>query len=399
MKVDGFENLVSRLTDFLTCRFFSNGSCGRPRGNGPRGTSVVIALGLIAVITFFTIGIATTMISAIQNTASSKKALQAEYAAQGGVEVARKELKGLGVAYGGSAKTGTVYAKTMCSDGKNGENGQCGAGATLDKDQSVYFSYTLSPKDPWVGGTSRIIPFRGYGDAGDNCSARKNDPLLTDDNDPCNWNKIYYGDSVEIPLYLIKNLAAPDTATNFKNLGINRFWIYVRTPCESGYSVDCQRYLVNIDSTYFVQGNSVINWQISGSCNDEACEIVPVMDGSAIQEGRLQPKATVDFLSMEGQDSFDADKKQIIRNFLNDLDPWAGNNLNKPVLKLSFVKEVKDSGVSIPYLEYQISYTTLGDSLAAMYSTSIDGFGYGFRYSLSGVSGLGAGMFDFAVQN
>ena len=138
MKVDGFENLVYSLTDFLTCRFFSNGSWGRPRGNGPRGTSVVIALGLIAAITFFTIGIATTMISAIQNTASSKKALQAEYAAQGGVEMARKELKGLGVAYGGNSKTGTVYAKTMCSDGNSGKNGQCGAGATPNKPTDLY---------------------------------------------------------------------------------------------------------------------------------------------------------------------------------------------------------------------------------------------------------------------
>jgi hypothetical protein len=124
------------------------------------------------------------------------------------------------------------------------------------------------------------------------------------------------------------------------------------------------------------------------------------MDNSAVQEGCLQPGFSVRFSSMNGQDSFDAEKdKFTIYKFLEGVDPWTGNNLNKPVLKLSFVKEVKDSGVSIPYLEYQIFYTTLGDSLAAMYSTSIDGFGYGFRYSLSGVSGLGAGMFDFAVQN
>jgi len=367
----------------------------------PRGTSIVIALGLIAAITFFTIGIATTMISAIQNAGSSKKALQAEYAAQGGVEMARKELKGLGVAYGGSDIKDVVVIDNVCnsdSPGGNCEIAKDGSTTGVDTDQSIYSSYKLSYKDPSVNSV-RNIPFRGYGNAGNDCSMRKNDPAFINDADPCNWNKIYYGESVEIPLYLIKNLASPDTAKNFKDLGINRFYIKVRPPCVSGYAVNCQRYSADVDGSVFTYGNSIVNWRISGTCDDEACEIGPVMDNSAVQEGRLNPGFSVDFSTMNGQDSFDV-YKGIIINFLKGLDPWADNNLNKPVLKLSFVKEVKTAdGSSIPYLEYQISYTTSDDSLAAMYSTEITGIGYGFKYSMSGVSGLGAGMFDFAVQN
>lgn len=373
-----------------------------------RGTSIVIALGLIAAITFFTIGIATTMISAIQNTASSKKALQAEYAAQGGVEMARKELKSLGVASGAGATGEAVVVKKICTE----QDGNC-KGGTVINDQSVYSTFTIKGKDSnlltlYSDPTAfnyRSIPVLGTGNADENCAAIKNSSeVKLNSTHSCNWNKIYYGESVEIPLYVDNG---DGTWKNYYDLFISTFKVRVRTPCENGSTLNCSpRYSVNVTSPgYGASGLPVINWQISGTCGDtgDVCGLSPVIatnppEFSAIMESDLSPIAVLDFASKDGVDFFDPAKKGRITNFLKNLDPWAGNKLNKPVLKLSFVKEILDGNSSVPYLEYQILYRGISP-FAASYVVDIKGIGYGFEYSLSGVSGLGAGLFDFAVQN
>lgn len=379
--------LVSRLEVFLTCRFFPNGS---RHGSRPRGTSIVIALGLIAAISAFTIGIASTMLIAIQNTASSKKALQAEYSAQGGVEMAKKELKGMGVAYGAGVTSPTsIYVKQICNDGKPATNGGCPNG--VNKEMSSYFEYTVSGKDTVkVGGSYYTVPVGGTGSAGDDCKIGQD---VGDVGHPCNWNKLYNGDSVEVPLYVVTNLDT-GASTDFDGLGIFSFQIKVRTPCESGIpSASCSlRYSTDVNGQS--PGKVVVNWQVSGTCGDESCGVSPtVYDGGAdsfFSELDLSDGfASVDFWGDKGIDINDPSKIDLISNLLINLD--------KPVLKLSFVNEITDGDVSIPYLEYQILYR--GGPLAASYTVSINGFAEGFLYSLSGVQSSGAGLFDFAVQN
>lgn len=357
-----------------------------------KGTSIVIALGLIAAISAFTIGIASTMLIAIQNTASSKKALQAEYSAQGGVEMAKKELKGMGVAYAGVKTSPTIYVKGVCADGELAVNGSCkGGGSPMDA-SSAYFKYTVSGKDTtYVGGSNLTIPTGGTGSAGNDCKIGQD---VTDTEHPCHWNKLYYGDSVEIPLYT--------NIKKFSELGITSvFKIKARTPCEDLVpAVSCPRYHADVNGES--PGRVVVNWQVSGTCGDESCGIAPVSyigGDSFINELDLHDgsTATVDFFGQNGVDTNDPTKTGRISNFLRELAPWAGILLNNPVLKLSFVNEITDGDVSIPYLEYQILYR--GGPLAASYTVTVDGKAEGFLYSLSGVSGLGAGLFDFAVQN
>jgi len=78
------------------------------------GTSVVIALGLISAILVFTIGIATTVMTAIQNTSNSKKSLQAEYAAQSGLEMAKFEIADLATAAGDGVDWGYLSVDLVC---------------------------------------------------------------------------------------------------------------------------------------------------------------------------------------------------------------------------------------------------------------------------------------------
>lgn len=380
--------LISRLADFSTCYFFLSGivkshsrstSINWVANQRPRGTSIVIALGLIAAISAFTIGIASTMLIAIQNTASSKKALQAEYSAQGGIEMAKKELKEIGVAYGPGAQ--------VCNDGKPATNGSCPDG--VNTGASSYFNYTVKGKDNATNtllNGFRSVPVAGSGNAGSDCKIGEN--TLEGSVHPCHWNKLYYGDSVEIPLYVTTGLD-PETVTNFSGLGINPFQIKARTPCTAlTYTLNCTRYGVDVTPG---KAKTVVNWQVSGMCGDESCGVGPTDNGgnSFIDELDLgDATASIDF-SQNGVDVNDPTKVGSISSLLS--------NVNKPVLKLSFVNEVTDGGKNIPYLEYQILYR--GGPLAASYTISINGFAEGFLYSLSGVQSPGAGLFDFAVQN
>ena len=85
-----------------------------------------------------------------------------------------------------------------------------------------------------------FTPIPGTGTAGnsDDCSISNDHE---DEDHPCNWNKLMYGDSVTIPLYSDDGsggIAVP------ADLGLDGWYLRVRTPCENGDLDDsgCARY-------------------------------------------------------------------------------------------------------------------------------------------------------------
>jgi hypothetical protein len=380
-------------------------SVGRSRHElgSRRGASVVIALSLIAAILFFTIGTATTVMTAIKNTSNSKKALQAEYAAQGAVELVKNELKDLG---------------SGANDGVDGEKLFLGDIQEEGAEGSIWAEYTISTVDdsnetkyaPGVVKGDRSIPVLGTGDAGKDCYRDFGYAELASDEDhPCNWNKLYYGDSVLIPLFVQKG----GQAKGIGDLGVSLFEIKVRTPCEEGgIDSDCDRY--GVDVTYpipgnYTNGNILVSWQVFGECKEGFCAVsqIPDTSNSAFQELYLD-LAGGEYSIYAGSDVMDVYKKNDdgqplegkLIDFFNDEDVWPGNGLTMPYLKLSYVREAFSPNGNIPNLEYQIMYTLGGDSgLAASYMISVDGYSEGFKYSLNGVQTMESDLFDFAVQN
>lgn len=365
------------------------------------GTSVVIALGLISAILVFTIGIATTVMTAIQNTSNSKKSLQAEYAAQSGLEMAKFEIADLATAAGDGVDWGYLSVDLVCDT-----EGQCGVSETgglygdVDGDQSIYVGYevvTLDEEDDteYPGGL-RSIPVLGTGDAGSDCGSYKHSlGDLSSSDHPCNWNKIYYGKSVDIPLYVVIGGEVNDPLA----LGLNSFELQVRSSCVGESSEDCERYAVDISDFDVVGGRTLLSWQITAECDDGVCgitQIPGVLDG-VLQEEFFSPSSAKVDSSKNGEDVFNGDQGAII-DFLYNAGAWAGSGNTEAVFKLSYIQQALSDGDTIPYLEYQFLY---GDdvSLASVFRVNVDGYAQGFEYSLNGVQGINSALFDFAVQN
>ncbi|MFA4891688.1 MAG: hypothetical protein WC604_05085, partial [Candidatus Gracilibacteria bacterium] len=246
------------------------------------------------------------------------------------------------------------------------------------------------------------------GDAGDGCGNSSYSEVSSSLH-PCNWNKIYYGDSVSIPLYTVSESGGSPVYKNpggASGLNISVMSIRVRTPCSDGTNTAwCTRYavdLIPLEGTF--DGKVILSWQIVGECNGDSCGVTQVLDTSAFQTGVFTDGVKyINFCGGSVQDlyKFDDDGdllKGIGSAFFQGTLPWVENNLNKPVLKLSYITAATSSGGPIPYLEYQIYYKS-SFPLAASFRVSIDGFSEGFKYSLNGVQSMEGDIFDFAVQN
>lgn len=283
----------------------------------------------------------------------------------------------------------------------------------IDSDPSIYAEYDILTLDDDTatkyGSYYRSVPVKKTGDAGDECG-NSSYSKVSSSLHPCNWNKIYYGDSISIPLYTVSTGTG---APVYKNPDINGLNIYsymymkVRTPCSDGTNTStCERY--SVDSTYldgFNEGKIILSWQVVGECNGDSCGVTQILDTSAFQTGLLLDGfESINFCIVDVQDlyQFDAEGKPLTgygKAFFRNNAPWTGNSLNKPVLKLSYITAATSDGGPIPYLEYQIYYYAPGGPLAASFRVLIDGFSEGFKYSLNGVQSMGGDIFDFAVQN
>jgi len=310
--------------------------------------------------------------------------------------------------------------------------GQIAMGDTNSSD-GVYVDYEIvgqdTDGDTVYDGTSnlRSVPVMGRGTAGYGCDVMSLDVLAADRNHPCNWNKIYYGESVDIPLYVLKYEDKKilnvnnffDTESKYfsgPGLDMSALDIYVRSACVNAADCDAGRY----DILKFGEGlgDLIVAWQVTGQCyHGEAIGMLPcgfyqVFDTAtgSFQEQHFDDGIAVVQLFESSTAAIDfEDQAGVSPDFLLALPgaPWEDLELNKPVLKLSFITEALSDTVSgggsspatpVPYLEYHISYKS-DEPLAAAYSIFVDGYSDKFRYSMSGVQNMNSGLFDFAVQN
>ena len=385
------------------------------------GTSIVIALVLIAAITFFTIGISSTAITALRTTNYSKKALQSEYAAQGALEIVKKEVNDTPVGQESDYSSGLVFIEKSCEGGTE----SCEDDDAI-LENSIYADVKLetvnNSVDREYSGSSlgdRSVPIMGYGNAGEDCDLVSLGDLQGHPNHPCNWNKIYYGESVNIPLFTKE---AGDAHTSDIGDGdLAEFNIRVRTPCMLGYEYtlagtsesDCKRYVLIPNSLSGPEGDIVVNWQILADCvlgsgDSEVCSVTHhVESGSAFQEGLFTgipgEYVTVDkekrVYDVYGNSDGTNAPLDYMQNFLKHSHTWDGFGwIDNTFLKLSYVKEALAGSTNVPYMEYQLMY---GDDIdiSANPVFSVDAYAEGFKYSLEGVRDIGSNLFDFAVQN
>jgi hypothetical protein len=392
------------------------------------GTSIVIALVLIAAITFFTIGISSTAITALRTASYSKKALQSEYAAQSALEIVKNVMNNTAPGEQSAAVDEFVFVKTVCSEAGSVS---CVNVEDIDLENSIYAQISLETVNHSLDRVyatysgahlgDRSVPVMGYGDAGKDCDLVPLSELNTHPNHPCNWNKIYYGESVNIPLFT-KGAGDTDT-TDIGEQGLNAFNIRVRTPCvfNSSYVAgvgetesDCSRQALSIEPLDGVgggEGRVVVNWQILADCVDGAetgvCSVTNnVPTGSAFQQGYFT-SATNSYKTV-GKDNMVFDVYgssasvtglDFLGNFLIKSGTWGGfDAIDNTTLKLSYIEEAQTGGGNVPYMEYQLMYGD-GVLISANPVFNVDAYAEGFKYSIGGVQDVGSNLFDFAVQN
>jgi len=210
-------------------------------------------------------------------------------------------------------------------------------------------------------------PIPGTGTAGDpdDCSILDNEKPL---NDPCNWNRLLYGQSVTIPLYSDDddgNRLSPSA------LGLTGWTLKVRTPCidEEEDPERCARYILNEGTGSLEDDNSVILWQILGETNDAIpspivvmpndqpaiCVFLPCRDpylNTEIYESLIN--AVSDYIS----DTYVViDSTKAISNNFGIADLYGESPVASYLsMRLNIVTELLEYGTeaSIPYLEWQL---------------------------------------------
>jgi hypothetical protein len=239
--------------------------------------------------------------------------------------------------------------------------------ADVIEEDSIWGDFSIQGKSAQnidTADADYYVPIPGQGSAGENC-----DPEAPGDiDDTCNWNRIDYGESVDIPLY-VDGDAMSDVWT---------FYIKVRTPecdddnviCSSNNRrlIECDDGSVSevVDGCDYEDDPVVMTWQIWGECDGASC----------YAEGNPLAKEDRSGKSRSGEDT----NSEIFATLINDqldelIDPYIvldidsglqgssesedifdllDSEMEYPVLKLSFVQTISNSEGPIPYLEYQI---------------------------------------------
>lgn len=246
---------------------------------------------------------------------------------------------------------------------------------------------------PWY------TPMPGTGTAGDpdHCSLLNIDE---DEDHPCNWNKLLFGDTVTIPLY------SDDGSGGIflpNDLGFNNWKLRVRTPCDDGDLNDagCTRIMMDTrDSTgrFDIGGDSVILWQLVGENAEGTVSLVPDDEdtrsgfntirhptlNTEIYETKINNASNYVVL-----EAADMDPYQEIYQICTEASPYDAP-LTLLSLQLNIVTPLKDSDDHpIPYLEWQLvteASEPFGDTKAVIegkgYHQGQDGIFY-FPYTIT----------------
>ena len=206
------------------------------------GASLVIALILSSIVMIITLNQVSIMTRLLEFTSGAQGYAMARYAADSGIEL------GLGAAYDkgpGWELASATSPMTYCfsPDGTSftrlgpvPSDTPCPSAGR----QKVQYWITGSAEDMDPGAPARyIVPPPGEGSAGENCERidNYNDPDQSVDENivkPCNWNKLHFGETVNIPLYGIDasgNPINPPDLPDGSGPGLNSLTVKIRTPC------------------------------------------------------------------------------------------------------------------------------------------------------------------------
>jgi len=200
------------------------------------------------------------------------------------------------------------------------------------------------------------VPIPGLGDGASECTDQ------TDEDDACNWNRLYYGNTVAIPLYV-------EGETQFNGTELD---VKIRTA--NGENILCTdgTDTTSIYGCTFENNSVIMSWQITGDRVDSSDYVEgredkkqnafsglwyrDEIDDSQIHTTRINYAAASDsYVAINIDDLSEPDSTQNIEEVLTDTtDP-----LTYPVLELSFIQSATDTdGDAIAYLEYQIKTDT-----------------------------------------
>lgn len=298
-------------------------------------------------------------------------------AAQSAVEVGILEVKNNLIGY----ETGGQVENAFTSD------------PNLDGTPEAYGNYTIVANGKEGSGGEFYLPIFGTGTAAprEDCSVLdyidpedgeiRDDITISDDDldNPCNWNKLLYGDSVTIPLYTSDSggLVFPGDS----GFGFTGWDLKVRTPCEDSavvpYDPDCSRYVLDVSDGDVEGGASIVKWELVQEFEDGSSESLGVNDEKKSSGGgggghdtetyvrdlALNTEIYASFINDEALskgyivlstdpaapvDDHDA-YADIYERCIELVNPTSGSKLKSLTLTLQIV-----SSIDAPYLEWQL---------------------------------------------
>ncbi len=282
------------------------------------------------------------------------------------------------------------------------------------------------PNAPTCATAEYYLPKAGYGTAGgESCQIGRYNQTsgVTED---CNWNKIYYGESVSIPLYQDNGGAI----LNPKGSSLT-YNVRFRTPVNPA---DGSRYQVSTDPA--IEDEVVATWEISAQCWKDANVDGVIDDGeteSCVMFAVTDPDVNTDTNIMVGNLNGSAPFNEFVDNVLNTgaivlnqeqpgKSPQEPQNLlrenklfvktffpfniytevYKPTLKISYIGRVKDnSNASIPYLEYQVEFNNFqtGDTDQVIFAEGVAQTRDSYTYHMLARQKTQQNTVDFVIQN
>jgi len=414
-----------------------------------KGVSLLIALGLIGVITFSSLILTNVTVTSIRQSANANRSAEAYYAAEGGLEMGLLE----------NSKHGSGYSATLTP--KNYGGGVSTAAVTIQGQVPMDVRYTSPSSYANMYGA----PTPGTGNVGAGCDPLKalrsdgfwysptktphyvagtNQPdstytinVLEAADHPCNWNRIKVGESVSIPLYYTTtdvNLGCPVDPSNsgsyvcnlVTSQSLDSFVLRVRTPCINKDEMCLFSGRYDFDTSYIdpVYGSNepIMSWQITGV--DQATQASLVLGpkiviiseflkpaSSIISEYKLLSSKSTGFTVLEisnsGNNGTDLNKcSDNILNFLLNQSSTCDWNLplsiQKPTLKLSIIQSMKSASPpeTIPYLEYQLLSSLALSTPPADTSQTItsEGLSGEFKWTLEVKKPQGGGLLEYVIQ-
>ncbi|MEK9160047.1 MAG: hypothetical protein AAB383_04940 [Patescibacteria group bacterium] len=255
-------------------------------------------------------------------------------------------------------------------------------------DYTVYSTAQQNSTDGATGYYYTPIPGTGSAADDDDCTVRdsNHDGDFDDDegvDHPCNWNKLMYGQSVTIPLYVSDG--SETGVLTPADLGLSALYLKVRTPCADNVGqpdeADCSsRFELDTGDGSLEEDNSAILWQIIVEKTDGTSVSVIPDDTSAYDLYSRSYKRNSSLNTEIYEDLINSATGNIVLEISSFTNPetyaiCSNTDVETLSLQLDIVTPLIDSSArSIPYLEWQLS--TSSTSPFADTKAVISGEGY-----------------------